>query len=216
MAGHVEGGYNKVYGDYSHGQGENNLITEDVGFASGIENKVRNRGAQALGRGLITDRLHQIVVGTYNELDGDAIFIVGNGTDDDNRSNALVVYEDGTIVVGNVGQKLYFHYVLISGQNQLGYQVKAHVMFYSRSATPVTTLRELLTPVPYGDGLHIDSLETPYPYSTCIPLSALVMWDALEAYFINGAGGYGDYTYSTDYQVFTDDVLTILDTVSEV
>lgn len=101
--GHAEGSYNIVSGISAHAQGENNIVEGSSSSASGIENKVLNRGAQAIGRGLITSKIHQIVLGQYNKPDSNAILIIGNGTgpEDSQRSNALVVYPDGR-VVGNL------------------------------------------------------------------------------------------------------------------
>lgn len=40
----------------------------------------------------------QAVTGEYNEVDPDALFIVGNGTSDGDRSNAATVYRDRTVI----------------------------------------------------------------------------------------------------------------------
>lgn len=58
--------------------------------------------SQAFGLGTITSRPGQMVVGMYNELEPDAMFIVGNGwydalTGETHRSNAFSVMRDGTI-----------------------------------------------------------------------------------------------------------------------
>ena len=60
--------------------------------------------SQAFGLGTITSRPGQMVVGMYNELEPDAMFIVGNGwydalTGETHRSNALSVMRDGTIKI---------------------------------------------------------------------------------------------------------------------
>lgn len=58
--------------------------------------------SQAFGLGTITSRPGQMVVGMYNEVEPDAMFIVGNGwydalTGETHRSNAFSVMRDGTI-----------------------------------------------------------------------------------------------------------------------
>lgn len=58
--------------------------------------------SQAFGLGTITSRKGQMVVGTFNSPEEDAIFIVGNGWYDYStgiihRSNAMAVMRDGTI-----------------------------------------------------------------------------------------------------------------------
>ncbi len=62
--------------------------------------------SQAFGLGTITSRPGQMVVGMYNELEPDALLIVGNGyydalTGDIHRSNAAAIMRDGTIKTYN-------------------------------------------------------------------------------------------------------------------
>lgn len=56
------------------------------------------RKAVSLGEGLGAYGDNQVVVGTYNEQDNTAIFIVGSGVNGA-RANALVVSKDGTVKV---------------------------------------------------------------------------------------------------------------------
>lgn len=58
----------------------------------------KGTGSVAWGYGLISTRDEQGVFGRFNMPDDDAIFIVGNGTSDDNRSNAIVVKENGNVL----------------------------------------------------------------------------------------------------------------------
>ena len=53
--------------------------------------------SQAFGIGTITSNPGQMVIGRYNKLVENALFIIGNGTDEFHRSNALVVFADGTV-----------------------------------------------------------------------------------------------------------------------
>lgn len=92
---HAEGSHNTVSGLSAHVEGQHNTVTGDYAHASGTKNHVTNSGAHALGIGLKAYGENQIVLGKYNLSHENAILIVGNGTDDDNRSNALVVYPDG-------------------------------------------------------------------------------------------------------------------------
>ena len=52
--------------------------------------------SQAFGLGTITCWPGQMVIGKYNIPIPEALFIIGNGVDEFHRSNALVVYADGT------------------------------------------------------------------------------------------------------------------------
>ena len=94
-ASHAEGNYSEANGLYSHAEGR---YTK----ASGYYAHAQNQGTQALAN-------NQTAIGRYN-LTGPEAFIIGNGTDDDNRSNALTVdwdgnvWSDGSIVYLNNGQ----------------------------------------------------------------------------------------------------------------
>ena len=52
-----------------------------------------------VGNHLISDTERQIVLGAYNTEDPDAVLIVGCGTDETDRRNALVVKKDGTVFI---------------------------------------------------------------------------------------------------------------------
>lgn len=69
------------------------------------------------GRRTIAQRKSQLTIGEYNEADmggtdentrGDYAFIIGNGTDDDNRSNALTVDWNGGITLGKNSGGIYY------------------------------------------------------------------------------------------------------------
>lgn len=86
-ASHAEGAYNCATGMYSHAGGRDSA-------ANGIGSFVHGHGIQAEG-------LYQAVFGEYNVVDtnGNYMFIVGNGTSDYDRKNALAVAEDGDVEV---------------------------------------------------------------------------------------------------------------------
>ena len=56
-------------------------------------------GAYALGQNSIASADYQGVVGQFNNVDPDALFIIGGGEDDDNRLNAMKVNSDGSLQV---------------------------------------------------------------------------------------------------------------------
>ncbi len=92
--------------------GKQNTITgaytRDAFVGGGYKNEVSGRSAATVGGwGLETSSLGATVVGTYNAtiggtpssaVDTDAMFIVGNGTDDLNRSDAMIVRKDGAAI----------------------------------------------------------------------------------------------------------------------
>ena len=71
-------------------------------FSAGDGNQPTGEGAVTLGLGLKANSKAQVVVGKYNKPYQSARFIVGNGTDDAGRSNALAVTYQGIETVGYI------------------------------------------------------------------------------------------------------------------
>lgn len=89
----AKGGYSLAcnYGSYAEGTGS---------FAANLSKALKNFAA-SFGNGTIANYWAQMVCGEYNtQENAHTYFIVGNGTDDNNRSNAFVVYKDGRAKVG--------------------------------------------------------------------------------------------------------------------
>ena len=104
LQGVMLGGTNKVTGHYGVAAGYNNVAnTQSV--ALGVNNVADVLRAFALGTGLKAKYMDQVVVGGFNAINGNAAFIVGNGTSDTARSNAFVVNKDGSAEVGKQGTK---------------------------------------------------------------------------------------------------------------
>jgi hypothetical protein len=88
------GSYNQTWGDYS--------------IAAGWASSANGRGSIALGEMVLANAKNQVVLGRYNAPSGspsveaptDAVLIVGNGTDNLNRSNALTVRRDTGTAIG--------------------------------------------------------------------------------------------------------------------
>jgi hypothetical protein len=82
--------------------GYNNIIEAPNGYCIivGRDNIVKTAYGNAFGQGLIVDGGYgnQLVVGKFNEVDRYARVIIGNGKSDSERSNAVVVRNDGTII----------------------------------------------------------------------------------------------------------------------
>lgn len=95
---HAEGSYNYVRGDHAHVEGQNNVIGPGANYAhvSGNDNVAKHAGAHLMGKGLVSGRQNQTVVGQYNEYDDDAMFIVAAGEKYEPR-NLLVVRPDGSV-----------------------------------------------------------------------------------------------------------------------
>jgi hypothetical protein len=104
LQGVMLGRSNKVTGHYGVAAGYNNVAnTQSV--ALGVNNVADVWRAFALGTGLKAKYMDQVVVGGFNVINGNAAFIVGNGTSDTSRSNAFVVNKDGSAEVGRQGTK---------------------------------------------------------------------------------------------------------------
>lgn len=104
LQGVMLGAGNKVTGHYGVAAGYNNVAnTQSV--ALGVNNVADVWRAFALGTGLKAKYMDQVVVGGFNVINGNAAFIVGNGTSDTARSNAFVVNKDGSAEVGKQGTK---------------------------------------------------------------------------------------------------------------
>ena len=84
---HAEGDSTIASGTYSHAEGEYTI-------ASGVRSHAQNEGT-------IADGHEQTAIGRYNARNiSDNAFVIGNGEDDDNRSNALTVNWDGGLSHG--------------------------------------------------------------------------------------------------------------------
>lgn len=82
---HAEGFYGKAEGMYAHAEGEYSTATGNSSHASGVHT--------------VAGSYAQTVIGKYNNQDSanKYAFIVGNGTADDKRSNALTIDWDGNV-----------------------------------------------------------------------------------------------------------------------
>jgi hypothetical protein len=102
----TSGKSNLVEGDYSVAGGEANY-TSSGGIASAVfgkDNRCEGNYSFAAGSQLIAKSYTEAVFGQYNTdsggsasswVSGEPLFVVGNGTDAANRSNAFIVLKDG-------------------------------------------------------------------------------------------------------------------------
>lgn len=85
--------------------GGDNQTDKEYCVLLGNGNRVTDNQSYAIGQGLKVNSTHQFVVGRYNNpVSNTAAFIVGAGTSDTNRKNAMWVTTGGNIVAG--GSKL--------------------------------------------------------------------------------------------------------------
>ena len=88
--------------------GGDNQTDKEYCVLLGNGNRVTDNQSYAIGQGLKINYAHQFVVGRYNEQLGNSIaFIVGAGTSDINRKNAMWLTQSGNLVLA--GSKLTFN-----------------------------------------------------------------------------------------------------------
>ena len=118
---HAEGYYTTASGNYSHAEGFNTIASNSFShaegyytIASGMYSHAEGNSTTASGDyshagGYCTtaNQTYQTVVGKYNTYNRsennkiDKLFVVGNGTADNKRSNAFIVDKDGNAIVQN-------------------------------------------------------------------------------------------------------------------
>ena len=93
-------------GQYALAEGSDTRASGDGSHAEGISTLASGTASHSAGVGTTAQRKSQTVIGEYNELDiggstnatrGNYAFIIGNGTGNANRSNAIAVKWDGNI-----------------------------------------------------------------------------------------------------------------------
>ena len=104
-----EGGdINGASGDYSIASGFNTLASGGISAAFGFDTTSSGNISSSFGLGTIAESYAETVVGTYDTNyfedndsgfhEFDRAFVVGNGESDSNRSDALIVNKNGTVL----------------------------------------------------------------------------------------------------------------------
>lgn len=102
---HAEGGSNVASGEASHAEGEDNTASGSISHAEGQYTTASGLFSHSQNWHTIAQRKSQTALGEYNVADttgststrGDYAVIVGNGTADNARSNALTVDWSGNV-----------------------------------------------------------------------------------------------------------------------
>ena len=87
----------KATGEASTTLGNSTTASGDGAFAAGNSTTASGVNAAALGSNTKAEADNQVVIGAYNEKDDNQVFIVANGTADDNRSNKFTVSKNGDV-----------------------------------------------------------------------------------------------------------------------
>jgi hypothetical protein len=114
---HAEGSITKAIGNYSHAEGDYTQAKGDYSHAEGQETIASGSYSHTEGYQTIALANHQHVQGQFNATSSVlAAFIVGNGTDDSNRSNLIHAAGNTVEITGslNVSGSL-----MISGSGSL-------------------------------------------------------------------------------------------------
>lgn len=96
---HAEGALSEASGKYSHAEGSNTLAEGESSLALGNSTIAKGKNSIAAGQGTIAASDNQFVHGTFNieDTEGKYLEIIGNGTDNEHRSNAYAITKDGDI-----------------------------------------------------------------------------------------------------------------------
>ena len=91
--------------------GKNTTASSDYSTALGYSTTASGEGSTASGSGTTAKSYRETVIGSYNTDTtpnsttswdaADRIFTIGNGADSSNKSDALTVYKNGQILIGN-------------------------------------------------------------------------------------------------------------------
>jgi len=101
---HAEGSITKAIGNYSHAEGDFTQAKGDYSHAEGQETIASGSYSHAEGYQTIALADHQHVQGHWNATSLiPAAFIVGNGTDDSNRSNLIYAHDSTVEITGSLG-----------------------------------------------------------------------------------------------------------------
>lgn len=94
-AAHAEGYLTKATGSRAHAEGWGTMAAHNGAHAEGFESKALGEASHAEGKGTVADATGQHVQGRYNISDENALFIIGNGEDNEHRSNLHVINNAG-------------------------------------------------------------------------------------------------------------------------
>ncbi len=156
-ASHAEGGYTAAKGSYahaeghgckanggsSHAEGSSTVAEGGAAHSEGFATKALGLHSHAGGWGTIAAGENQTVVGKWNIVDENSLFIVGCGWENDGRANALRVDE-----VGNL-------YIRGSLKSENGWEISSGTKDYT-AGDGIDILDKEIS-VKLGNGLEFDS-----------------------------------------------------------
>lgn len=80
--------------------GSDSLASGGYSLATGFQTHAAAESSSTFGRGTVASARYQTALGRWNSPHNNALFVVGNGSSDDQRSNAFVVNSNGSATIG--------------------------------------------------------------------------------------------------------------------
>ena len=107
-AAHAEGWNTIAMGWYSHAEGRDTHALGDVSHASGVSTWAYGTGSFTSGTGTYVSSNGEAAFGKWNVKRNDGIFAIGNGVDDDHRSDCFAIHgSSGEILSSRIGNVLW-------------------------------------------------------------------------------------------------------------
>ncbi len=104
------GYFNRTYGESSIAMGSNNVASGYISTAIGFLTRASGELSIAMGQGVTARSALSLAIGRYNDsiasaskigwVATDPLLYVGNGSDDGNRHNAMMVLKNGNVGIG--------------------------------------------------------------------------------------------------------------------
>ena len=102
ISSHAEGYKCEANSYCSHAEGYNTKANSYYSHVEGYETETKKYYTHAGGLGTTADQECQTAIGKYNiKNNTNSLFSIGNGTDDNNRSDAFNVYQNGNCNINN-------------------------------------------------------------------------------------------------------------------
>ncbi|MFK7849665.1 MAG: hypothetical protein AB8D78_01705 [Akkermansiaceae bacterium] len=96
----VEGATVGSSSSHSSAIGYGNHVASSQGWAVGNSNTVTETAGVAIGTGLTSSKSYSTALGKWNTPMGtDDLLVIGNGSDDSNRSTALTILKNGSVII---------------------------------------------------------------------------------------------------------------------
>ena len=104
---HAEGWNTTASGSCSHAEGKDTTASGSYSHAEGSSTTALGKGSHAQNLGTVARYEAQTAIGRFNQNKNDTALEIGNGTDDDSRSNTLEVTWDGKVRLPNKQSGVY-------------------------------------------------------------------------------------------------------------